>query len=65
MDKFLVIMESKDQSEQPVNAYVRAVHFEEAGRVGLSMLRDQLKTDDDDLLNRYYVVAVERAEDKL
>jgi hypothetical protein len=62
MDKFLVIMESKDQSEQAVNAYVRAAHFEEAGRVGLSMLRDQLKTNDDDLLNRYYVVAVERAE---
>ena len=63
MDKFLVTMESKDQSEQMVNAYVRAAHFEEAGRIGLSMLRDQLKTTDSDLLSRYYVVVVKRAAD--
>jgi hypothetical protein len=63
VDKFLVVMDSKDQSEQMVNAYVRAAHFEEAGRVGLSMLRDQLKTTDSDILSRYYVVGVQRNED--
>ena len=63
MEKFLVVMDSMDQSEQQVHAYVRARHQVEAGEVALSMLRDQFKTTDEDILRRYRVATVTREYD--